>query len=99
MAESKDFDLSQYNISPDSKIYLTIFDSLSTTIRKNPEATLEAFTTVFKEDKNSILIVKTHNLEEVKMLRKPWNLTTIFPMSLSLMSIFKGKAALSDPAV
>ncbi|WP_185288489.1 glycosyltransferase [Chryseobacterium lactis] len=76
MAESKDFDLSQYNISPDSKIYLTIFDSLSTTIRKNPEATLEAFTTVFKEDKNSILIVKTHNLERSKDAQKalePYN--------------------------
>ncbi|PWN58904.1 glycosyltransferase [Chryseobacterium viscerum] len=70
MAESKDFDLSQYNISPDSKVYLTIFDSLSTTIRKNPEATLEAFTTVFKEDKNSVLIVKTHNLEKSKDAQK-----------------------------
>ncbi|MDR6458860.1 glycosyltransferase involved in cell wall biosynthesis [Chryseobacterium vietnamense] len=70
MAESKDFELSQYNISPDSKIYLTIFDSLSTTIRKNPEATLEAFTTVFKEDKNSVLIVKTHNLERSKDAQK-----------------------------
>ncbi|SIQ16171.1 glycosyltransferase [Chryseobacterium sp. RU33C] len=70
MAESKDFELSQYNISPDSRIYLTIFDSLSTTIRKNPEATLEAFTTVFKEDKNSVLIVKTHNLERSKDAQK-----------------------------
>lgn len=70
MAESKDFELSQYNISPDSKIYLTIFDSLSTTIRKNPEATLEAFTTVFKGDKNSVLIVKTHNLERSKDAQK-----------------------------
>ncbi|WPO91504.1 glycosyltransferase [Chryseobacterium sp. HR92] len=70
MAESKDFELDQYNISSDSKIYLTIFDSLSTTIRKNPEATLEAFTTVFKEDKNSVLIVKTHNLERSKDAQK-----------------------------
>ncbi len=70
MAECKDFELSQYNISPDSKIYLTIFDSLSTTIRKNPEATLEAFTRVFKEDKNSVLIVKTHNLERSKDAQK-----------------------------
>ncbi|WP_426476190.1 glycosyltransferase [Chryseobacterium sp. CBSDS_008] len=70
MADSKDFDLNQYTISQDSKIYLTIFDSLSTTIRKNPEATLEAFTTVFKEDKNSVLIVKTHNLERSKDAQK-----------------------------
>lgn len=70
LAESKDFELSQYHISSDSKIYLTIFDSLSTTIRKNPEATLEAFTTVFKEDKNSVLIVKTHNLERSKDAQK-----------------------------
>lgn len=70
MEESKDFDLHQYNISPDSKIYLTIFDSLSTTIRKNPEATLEAFTTVFKEDKENILVVKTHNLERSKDAQK-----------------------------
>lgn len=70
MAESKDFELDQYNISSDSKIYLTIFDSLSTTIRKNPEATLEAFTAVFKEDKNSVLIVKTHNLERSKDAQK-----------------------------
>ncbi|TZG00269.1 glycosyltransferase (plasmid) [Chryseobacterium panacisoli] len=70
MAESKDFELSRYSISSDAKIYLTIFDSLSTTIRKNPEATLEAFTTVFKEDKNSVLIVKTHNLERSKDAQK-----------------------------
>lgn len=70
MAESKEFELSQYHISAESKIYLTIFDSLSTTIRKNPEATLEAFTTVFKEDKNSVLIVKTHNLERSKDAQK-----------------------------
>lgn len=70
MAESKDFELSKYNISSESKIYLMIFDSLSTTIRKNPEATLKAFTTVFKENKNSVLIVKTHNLERSKDAQK-----------------------------
>ena len=70
MAESKDFELSPYNISPDSKVYLTIFDSLSTAIRKNPEATLEAFTTVFKDNRNSVLIVKTHNLERSKDAQK-----------------------------
>ncbi len=70
LEESKDFDLKQYNIPENFKIFLTIFDSLSTTIRKNPEATLEAFTTVFKDDKESVLIVKTHNLERSKDAQK-----------------------------
>ena len=70
LEESTDFDLKQYNISQNSKIYLTIFDSLSTTVRKNPEATLEAFTSVFKDNKESILIVKTHNLERSKDAQK-----------------------------
>ncbi|WP_346983314.1 glycosyltransferase [Chryseobacterium sp. POE27] len=70
LENSKDFDLKNYNIPQQSKIYLTIFDSLSTTIRKNPEATLEAFTTVFKDDKESFLIVKTHNLERSKDAQK-----------------------------
>jgi glycosyltransferase involved in cell wall biosynthesis len=70
LEDSKDFDKTQYNIPQDSKIYLTIFDSLSTTIRKNPEATLEAFTTVFKDDKESVLVVKTHNLERSKDAQK-----------------------------
>ncbi|ALR31508.1 hypothetical protein ATE47_13715 [Chryseobacterium sp. IHB B 17019] len=70
LEDSKDFDKTQYNIPQHSKIYLTIFDSLSTTIRKNPEATLEAFTTVFKDDKESVLVVKTHNLERSKDAQK-----------------------------
>lgn len=70
LEDSKEFDLKEYNISQNSKIYLTIFDSLSTTIRKNPEATLEAFTSVFKEEKESVLIVKTHNLERSKDAQK-----------------------------
>lgn len=68
--DSKEFDFNQYNIPQNPKIYLTIFDSLSTTIRKNPEATLEAFTTVFKDNKESFLIVKTHNLERSKDAQK-----------------------------
>lgn len=70
LEDSKEFDLKEYNIPSNSKIYLTIFDSLSTTIRKNPEATLEAFTSVFKEEKESVLIVKTHNLERSKDAQK-----------------------------
>lgn len=70
LENSKEFDFNQYNVPQNSNVYLTIFDSLSTTIRKNPEATLEAFTTVFKEDKESVLIVKTHNLERSKDAQK-----------------------------
>ncbi|ANF51088.1 hypothetical protein A0O34_11435 [Chryseobacterium glaciei] len=70
LEDSKEFELKEYNIPQNSKIYLTIFDSLSTTIRKNPEATLEAFTSVFKEEKESVLIVKTHNLERSKDAQK-----------------------------
>lgn len=70
LADSKDFSRTSYDISENSRIYLTIFDSLSTTIRKNPEATIEAFTSVFKDDKDSILIVKTHNLERSKDAQK-----------------------------
>lgn len=70
LEDSKEFDLKEYNIPKNSKVYLTIFDSLSTTIRKNPEATLEAFTSVFKEEKESVLIVKTHNLERSKDAQK-----------------------------
>lgn len=70
LEDSKEFDLKEYNIPQNSKVYLTIFDSLSTTIRKNPEATLEAFTSVFKEEKESVLIVKTHNLERSKDAQK-----------------------------
>lgn len=70
LEDLKGFDKAQYDIPQDSKIYLTIFDSLSTTIRKNPEATLEAFKTVFKDDKESFLVVKTHNLERSKDAQK-----------------------------
>ncbi|UEQ74704.1 glycosyltransferase [Chryseobacterium arthrosphaerae] len=79
LAESKDFDPAQYGISGNQKIYITIFDSLSTTIRKNPEATLEAFTSVFKDSKDSVLIVKTHNLERSKDAQKALESYTSIP--------------------
>jgi glycosyltransferase involved in cell wall biosynthesis len=63
---SDEFDFEEYNIKPGSNVYITIFDSLSTTIRKNPEATIEAFINVFKNDPESVLIVKTHNLDRSK---------------------------------
>jgi len=70
LAPSDEFNFEEYNIKPGSKVYITIFDSLSTTIRKNPEATIEAFINVFKDDPESILIVKTHNLERSKDAQK-----------------------------
>ncbi|MFZ4931898.1 glycosyltransferase [Chryseobacterium sp. Mn2064] len=70
LADSKDFSREPYGISENARIYFTIFDSLSTTIRKNPEATIDAFTNVFKEDNNNVLIVKTHNLEKSKDAQK-----------------------------
>ncbi|MGH1519646.1 glycosyltransferase [Chryseobacterium sp. JK1] len=70
LTDSKDFTREHYGIAENARIYLTIFDSLSTTIRKNPEATIEAFRSVFKEDKNSVLLVKTHNLEKSKDAQK-----------------------------
>ncbi|MDW9379765.1 glycosyltransferase [Chryseobacterium sp. JV558] len=63
---SDEFDFEEYNIKPGTNVYITIFDSLSTTIRKNPEATIEAFINVFKNDSESVLIVKTHNLDRSK---------------------------------
>ncbi|MGE8511751.1 MAG: glycosyltransferase [Chryseobacterium culicis] len=70
LAPSDEFNFEEYNIKPGSKVYITIFDSLSTTIRKNPEATIEAFINVFKDDPESVLIVKTHNLERSKDAQK-----------------------------
>ncbi|SIP99172.1 Glycosyl transferases group 1 [Chryseobacterium sp. RU37D] len=70
LAPSDEFDLNEYNIKSNSKIYVTIFDSLSTTIRKNPEATIESFIKVFNNDPKSILIVKTHNLERSRDAQK-----------------------------
>lgn len=69
-APSDEFNFEEYNIKPGSKVYITIFDSLSTTIRKNPEATIEAFINVFKDDPESVLIVKTHNLDRSKDAQK-----------------------------
>ncbi|MDR3025694.1 glycosyltransferase [Chryseobacterium sp.] len=63
---SDEFNLEDYHIKSGTKLYITIFDSLSTTIRKNPEATIEAFINVFKNDPESVLIVKTHNLDRSK---------------------------------
>lgn len=60
----------EYNISEDVTIFLTIFDSLSTTIRKNPEATINAFINAFKNDDQHILIVKTFNVEKNKSAQK-----------------------------
>ena len=70
LAPSDEFNFEEYNIKPGSKVYITIFDSLSTTIRKNPEATIEAFINVFKDNPESVLIVKTHNLERSKDAQK-----------------------------
>ncbi|QCX53340.1 glycosyltransferase [Elizabethkingia sp. JS20170427COW] len=52
------------------RVFLTIFDSFSTTIRKNPHLTIEAFLKVFGEDKEAVLIVKTHNLDRSKDTQK-----------------------------
>ncbi|CAA7194772.1 glycosyltransferase [Chryseobacterium potabilaquae] len=70
LTTSDEFDCNEYNIKPNSKVFVTIFDSLSTTIRKNPEATIESFIKVFKNDPESVLIVKTHNLERSKDAQK-----------------------------
>lgn len=70
MAPSDEFKFEYYNIKPGSTVYITIFDSLSTTIRKNPEATIEAFINVFKDDPESVLIIKTHNLDRSKDAQK-----------------------------
>ncbi|RMZ58151.1 glycosyltransferase family 1 protein [Chryseobacterium nematophagum] len=70
LTTSDEFDCNEYNIKPNSKVYVTIFDSLSTTIRKNPEATIDSFIKVFKNDPESVLIVKTHNLERSKDAQK-----------------------------
>lgn len=70
MAPSDEFKFEEYNIKPGSTVYITIFDSLSTTIRKNPEATIEAFINVFKDDPESVLIIKTHNLDRSKDAQK-----------------------------
>ncbi|WP_114822238.1 glycosyltransferase [Chryseobacterium sp. KLBC 52] len=67
---SDEFKFEEYHIKTGSKVYITIFDSLSTTIRKNPEATIEAFINVFKDDPESVLIVKTHNLNRSKDAQK-----------------------------
>lgn len=70
LSSNNEFDFNEYNIKPDSKIYVTIFDSLSTTIRKNPKATIESFVKVFNNDPDSVLIVKTHNLDRSKDAQK-----------------------------
>lgn len=53
-----------------SKVFLTIFDALSTTIRKNPQLTIEAYLRVFGNDPEALLIVKTHNLARSKDTQK-----------------------------
>lgn len=70
LAPSDEFNFEEYHIKPGTHVYITIFDSLSTTIRKNPEATIEAFINVFKDDPESVLIVKTHNLDRSKDAQK-----------------------------
>lgn len=70
LAPSDEFDFDEYNIKANSKVYVTIFDSLSTTIRKNPEATIESFIKVFNNDPESVLIVKTHNLDRSRDAQK-----------------------------
>jgi glycosyltransferase involved in cell wall biosynthesis len=70
LSTSDEFDFNEYNIKSNSQVYVTIFDSLSTTIRKNPEATIESFIKVFKDDPESVLIVKTHNLDRSKDAQK-----------------------------
>lgn len=70
LAPSDEFNFEEYHIKPGTHVYITIFDSLSTTIRKNPEATIEAFMNVFKDDPESVLIVKTHNLDRSKDAQK-----------------------------
>lgn len=67
--KNHEFRKEDYQIS-NERIYLTIFDALSTTIRKNPEATINAFLNVFKNDHDNILIIKTHNVEENLEIQK-----------------------------
>jgi glycosyltransferase involved in cell wall biosynthesis len=74
-----EFVFDDYNIKLNSKLYITIFDSLSTTIRKNPEATIKAFINVFENDPESVLIVKTHNLDKSKDAQKVLEKYAEFP--------------------
>ncbi|MFC0345047.1 glycosyltransferase [Epilithonimonas hispanica] len=61
---SKEFSREEYHIPKNSKIYLTIFDSLSSTARKNPQATIESFLNTHSEDLGTCLVVKTFNAEK-----------------------------------
>ncbi|RNA63643.1 glycosyltransferase family 1 protein [Chryseobacterium nematophagum] len=85
---SDEFDCSEYNIKPNSKVYVTIFDSLSTTIRKNPEATIDSFIKVFKNDPESVLIVKTHNLERSKDAQKALEKYSAIPNIIMINELF-----------
>ena len=54
--------------------FLTIFDSISTTERKNPFGTLKAFQNAFGSNKEKVkLIIKTFNLERNEELNKELN--------------------------
>lgn len=46
--------------------FLTVFDSLSSVERKNPQATVKAFIKAFSKDTSVKLIIKTHNLKRFK---------------------------------
>lgn len=64
------FDLEQYKIPIHKKKCVTIFDSLSTTIRKNPEATIKAFLKAIESTNDAVLIVKTYNVEKSNDAKK-----------------------------
>ena len=61
---STEFNREEYHIPKNSKIYITIFDSLSSTARKNPQATIESFLDIHSDDCETYLIVKTFNTEK-----------------------------------
>ena len=62
---------SDFGLNDKNFIFLNIFDSISTTERKNPFGTIDAFNKAFdKKNENIKLIIKTFNLHKNKKLIK-----------------------------
>lgn len=71
---TNEFSKEALGIPNDSFNFLTIFDSISTTERKNPFGAIEAFQKAFPSDNSAVkLIIKTFNLERNEALMKQLN--------------------------
>jgi glycosyltransferase involved in cell wall biosynthesis len=91
------FSKNDLGLPTDSFNFLTIFDSISTTERKNPFGAIDAFTKAFSLNNSTVkLIIKTFNLERNEELMKKLNQTILNSENIILINENYDKAKMES---